>query len=284
MTGRALHYGTCGTRRARGAAFTLIELLVVVAIIALLISILAPGLGQVRELTRRTICKTNLHALGKAWAMHFADHDDAFPGVLDDDGKNPAITSQYNYPIYWLNTHDWVGPGVLYEEGLVHSQYTYVCPTIKRNVGGKWYSDKPEAGWRGIYVNNWPPQNNSSSTTITYGTRRTHYYDDPRWSDPRVSGSEKYYLCKTGIGAVENPAGFSFMANNFHMPYAALLSHVPGINVLCLDGHVKFFVDEKGDILYDNGITGWGTEFNYKHDDIWMIIDGYHDPPVGQGR
>jgi hypothetical protein len=37
-------------------------------------------------------------------------------------------------------------------------------------------------------------------------------------------------------------------------------------------------------VLYDNGIDGWGTTYNWKYDDVWMIIDGYHEPPVGQGR
>ena len=270
-----------GTLRA---GFTLVELLVVVAIIALLLSIISPGLGRARELARRTICKTNLGALGKAWQIYFHDNNNAFPGVLDDDGSSPARTSQYNYPVYWVNVHDWVGPGLLWETGLLTSEYLYVCPTIKANVGGKWYSDDPDAGWRAIYVNNWPPQNNSSSTTITYGTRRNLYYEDPNYADPRYPGAEQVYICKQGVQVVDNPAGFSFMSDNFHMPYCALLSHVPGINVLYLDGHVRFFTDEKGDILYDNGIDGWGVMYNYKHDDVYMIIDRHHQPPVGQGR
>jgi len=267
-----------------------VELLVVVAIIAMLISILMPSLGAARELTRRVICRTNLKALGQAWELYFTDSDRAFPGVLDDDGSRPARTSQYNYPIYWRNVNDWVGPGVLWEQGLLTSENVYVCPTIGRNAGQQWFSDEPNAGWRGIYVNNWPPQNNGSSTTMTYGTRRTLHYDDPNFADPSYPGAEQVYLCKQGTTAVRDPAKFSFMSDNFHMPYCALLSHVPGINVLYLDGHAAFWEDPTwdheagtGKVLYDNGITGWGVAYNYKHDDIYMIIDGYHEPPVGQG-
>ncbi|KKL25171.1 hypothetical protein LCGC14_2407980, partial [marine sediment metagenome] len=88
------------------------------------------------------------------------------------------------------------------------------------------------------------------------------------------------------------PAGFSCMADGFATPETALASHVPGVNVLYLDGHADDYDDptEDGSVLYDNGLTNWrwrpaqgpGAEFNWIHDDIWMIIDGYHQPAAGQ--
>ncbi|KKL57315.1 hypothetical protein LCGC14_2236660, partial [marine sediment metagenome] len=78
---------------------------------------------------------------------------------------------------------------------------------------------------------------------------------------------------------------FAFMADNFRLPWVAERSHVPGINVLFMGGHVDFYEDttEGGDILYyGNMITN--SNFNWYHDDIWMIISGYHHPPVGQGK
>lgn len=44
--------------------FTLIELLVVVAIIGILMSILLPSLSKSREISRRTVCKSNLKQCG----------------------------------------------------------------------------------------------------------------------------------------------------------------------------------------------------------------------------
>jgi prepilin-type processing-associated H-X9-DG protein len=44
----------------------LIELLVVISIIALLVAILMPGLAKARELARRSACKANVSAIGKA--------------------------------------------------------------------------------------------------------------------------------------------------------------------------------------------------------------------------
>lgn len=60
------------------SAFTLIELLVVVAIIALLISILLPSLSRARELSKRTVCASNLRGIGQAMYI-YAQDGDKFP-------------------------------------------------------------------------------------------------------------------------------------------------------------------------------------------------------------
>lgn len=59
----------------RENAFTLIELLVVIAIIALLLAILLPSLGRVREQAKAVRCSSNLKNIHLAVLMYAEDND-----------------------------------------------------------------------------------------------------------------------------------------------------------------------------------------------------------------
>jgi len=296
--------------KRRRAGFTLVELLVVVGIIALLVTILMPALGRAMELARKTICATNLHNLGQAWQLYFRDNNDklpamANPGPASNGGKIPDCISRFAFIIYSGSPQHnvyrgaYVNAGVLYERKLIGDESNYVCPTMKRNVGGVWFDNLPTspAGKPGTVGGGWWPVNRRMGTYMTYNRRRMLNYDDPDmsyfpyWVRPPDRPNSEIMLFYTGMNAIAKPGDFSWMADRFDSPGWAMVSHVPGINVVYADGHAKYWEDptwdEKegtGKVLYDNGLGSWSATYsNWYHDDIWMIIDGYHKPPVGQG-
>ena len=61
-----------------GKGFTLIELLVVVAIIALLVAVLLPGLRAAKSFAKRISCQSNLRQISAGWHMYLNDYDGRF--------------------------------------------------------------------------------------------------------------------------------------------------------------------------------------------------------------
>lgn len=66
-------------RRPHHGGFTLIELLVVVAIIAILASLLLPGLAGAKKASHKTACTSNLHNVGLAVQMYADDNRGLIP-------------------------------------------------------------------------------------------------------------------------------------------------------------------------------------------------------------
>lgn len=261
--------------------FTLVELLTVVAIIALLLAILLPNFAKVKELAKRANCSTNLKSLGSGWQMYWAENNNRIPPTRVGSGKNGTWDYVLNYGGQWLSA------GKLYEGKAISNERNYVCPTLEGHYS-PWFGSAPNAGFfrnppAGPTNNFWPP-NGSTTTKMTYGIRRMKTYDGPNNStlsyDP---GNPTYEALKVwdstnSRDSLGEPSRFSWMADCFAYTDVALNGHVPGLNVLLLDGRVEFFQTNDNNILYTNGlqladVSDDPPSDNLVYDNIWEKID-----------
>lgn len=84
----------CGRPSANGRGLTLVELLVVVAIVALLVAVLVPGLSAVRRASRATVCGVTLRELARGCAIYAHENADVMVA------GRPARLSGNN--LYWV--------------------------------------------------------------------------------------------------------------------------------------------------------------------------------------
>jgi prepilin-type N-terminal cleavage/methylation domain-containing protein len=87
------------SRTSRG--FSLIELLVVIAIIALLISILLPGLGKARQAARLTACTSQVRQLLVAWTLYGNDYSERAMPLAYWSEEDIGTGEQ----IFWWGSH-----------------------------------------------------------------------------------------------------------------------------------------------------------------------------------
>lgn len=92
----------------RKKAFTLIELLVVISIIALLLSILMPSLGKVKEKARLVVCRTNLHQWAIAVQSYSADNSGKLLSSFGYQDTSGMISSIYPCE-FWLDADNLTG-------------------------------------------------------------------------------------------------------------------------------------------------------------------------------
>jgi prepilin-type N-terminal cleavage/methylation domain-containing protein len=116
--------------RKRKSSFTLIELLVVVAIIAVLIALLMPALGQARQMARLIQCQSLLTNIGKGMAYYANEFNDQLPMYY----VNPSTSGRGENPTVWSAmlvggaTSGHAGTGVNYIGLNPYTTNIYRCP------------------------------------------------------------------------------------------------------------------------------------------------------------
>ena len=162
--------------------FTLIELLVVIAIISLLLSILMPALGKIKEQAKVMVCRTNMHQFGVANISYAADNNDWFPIMALPEG-NPPVVWQSDVPWALGDGHektrcrDMWAPYLDYDPD--HGGDVFYCPSspIKRTDPYKW---EPDAIWASMgytYFGNYKAGEGNSKppNSTAFGLWKSYY-------------------------------------------------------------------------------------------------------------
>ncbi|MGE3108194.1 MAG: prepilin-type N-terminal cleavage/methylation domain-containing protein [Phycisphaerales bacterium] len=115
----------CPLSRPSCRGFTLIELLVVVAIIAILVSILLPALGQARKLSRATQCLSNQRQIGMALQMYGHDYEEWVPREGTYNPINPPhARDRLPWPVALrLYLDERAGPNIDMNDGFAEAPY-----------------------------------------------------------------------------------------------------------------------------------------------------------------
>ncbi|MFH1748140.1 MAG: prepilin-type N-terminal cleavage/methylation domain-containing protein [Planctomycetota bacterium] len=151
-------------------AFTLIELLVVVAIIALLISILLPSLGEAREQAKTIKCGAHLQQIGLGLNTCGLENQGCVP-TIDDSQYEPSIVYT------WLD--------VLYDLDYTANIDIQWCPSDDHRSESM--LQRYDDGWRFLWIRNFkrgetPKPGSRSSYAIN--TMFSYSWPGDRRADP----------------------------------------------------------------------------------------------------
>jgi prepilin-type N-terminal cleavage/methylation domain-containing protein len=120
-------------RKTKG--FTLIELLVVIAIIALLMSIVMPGMRKAKEYARKVICQSNYRQIGVAIGTYEAEFNYNFRNF-----KSAINIPNADLPKYWFwqngtadHAHEAAPFAVRYlmENNMLPTREVFFCPGVR---------------------------------------------------------------------------------------------------------------------------------------------------------
>jgi prepilin-type N-terminal cleavage/methylation domain-containing protein/prepilin-type processing-associated H-X9-DG protein len=267
----------------RRTGFTLIELLVVVAIIAVLISMLLPALGQARESAKRVVCGSNLSQVSRAMLQYANDFNDMIPPftyngyICSGYGTNmqeSGLTLLVKKDLTTATSSGDVYAKFCPENGYLMDANTLYCPD----------DNTPKAGG-GRVSKNWFAPNHRISYWYVFVEPYGRSYSEARRTPAQIlkMNMNNQYTSFDGwqrygtTSAKTNPLGASAIpptsvdispsqavvlfdqgvssSMGVYADYPML--HPVGWNVLYLDGHTKW--QQLEDINYKLESNGWTT-------------------------
>jgi prepilin-type N-terminal cleavage/methylation domain-containing protein/prepilin-type processing-associated H-X9-DG protein len=253
--------------RSHKRGFTLIELLIVISIIALLAAILFPVFARARENARRASCQSNLKQIGLAEMQYTQDYDGRMTNVymcrlVQDDlpwGQTNSNLTPTAYYVYW--------PQLLYP--YTKSTQVFVCPS-----GWPAFKNKPIIGHYGANRSIMPLGNTGVGAfpgTVTPGRLEVEINEPAQkymiadsgntdwatgwWNGTYVTtGADNRYRVIPGRG--DAGGGSCTTDDNWGDRDCQSGRHFGGVNILFVDGHVKWLTTKTVGAEAVKGTTG----------------------------
>jgi type II secretory pathway pseudopilin PulG len=119
---------------------TLVDVLVTLAVVAVLIGLMTPALGPIRETARRIACQSNERQMGIALLLYAESYNDHLPPSIFVPAPNASATTApgFNTARPWetmalraqsATATDWDGLGLLFSESILSSPEVFYCPS-----------------------------------------------------------------------------------------------------------------------------------------------------------
>jgi len=221
---------------SRRAAFTLIELLVVIAVIAILAALLLPALQYAREMSRRTVCRSNLAQMARGMNNYAVGSEDIFPPGDAAWGhdiyapyasmRKPIATKKDDYISnlgYLILTKSVPRPS--------SSDHVFYCPSMRSETSIEGWFMYERTNPLGMEL--WDSGGNNWCVNIGYEYRDS--YDD-------AVRPNEYQYCY-GIGDIASAWTDKGMASDIFTRLYGEFCHKLTYNVAYGDGSVLAFTD-----------------------------------------
>ena len=262
-------------------AFTLIELLVVVAIIAVLISLLLPALGQAREMAKKAACGSNMNQIARSIYFYAQDNHSWLPAY---ERYTTNVWYQRTGAAFGNYTYNLGGIAKLVKKPSVSTTNTTIALYLKLSYAqGVGYLENcdvlfcpgdttyaPLRVRNPIDTHGWAPYEYTSSMTSATDFNASGYWymnvpDDERVMGYQTFEEDKYYeeLKRYKVDG-EDSSQKTILTDLGHCPQfgvtveAYKMSHQQsGWNTLYTDGHVRFH--QLGDVYGVVGAYGYSS-------------------------